>query len=197
MKRIFDFSISLVLLIIGSPVLIFIALAVYFSMGRPIFFKQKRPGKNCKLFTLIKFRTMKVISNTYCDQSSDKDRITKIGSFLRRTSLDELPELLNVLSGEMSLVGPRPLLPEYLEKYDKEQIKRQTVRPGITGWAQINGRNSIEWEEKFKLDLWYIENQSFFLDLKIIFKTFKIVFTQRGVNQNNKLSMEKFNGNSN
>jgi len=197
MKRIFDFSISLVLLIIGSPVLIFIALAVYFSMGRPIFFKQKRPGKNCKLFTLIKFRTMKVLSNSYCDQSSDKDRITKIGSFLRRTSLDELPELLNVLSGEMSLVGPRPLLPEYLEKYDKEQIKRQTVRPGITGWAQINGRNSIEWEEKFKLDLWYIENQSFFLDLKIIFKTFKIVFTQRGVNQNNKLSMEKFNGNSN
>ena len=172
MKRIFDLFFSLIFLILLSPVILFFCLAVKISMGSPILFLQERPGLNGKLFKIIKFRTMKSSKESKVDTTHDIIRTTKLGNFMRSYSIDELPELLNVIKGDMSLVGPRPLLKEYLSQYNSLQIKRHRARPGITGWAQINGRNEISWEKKFEFDNWYIENQSILLDIKIIFFNF-------------------------
>ena len=167
MKPFFDTFMSLFLLVALFPILVLVAALAALKLGSPIFFKQHRPGLNGKIFIMYKFRTMKGLFNLSGDPLPDKDRLTTFGKLLRSTSLDELPALWNVLRGDMSLVGPRPLLVEYLELYSLEQSKRHYVRPGITGWAQVNGRNSIRWEDKFKLDVWYVENRSFFLDIKI------------------------------
>mgnify|MGYP001166534954 FL=1 len=195
-KRFFDFLIASILLVILSPLLLIISLAVYVDVGKPIFFAQKRPGLSEKIFKLYKFRTMKDEFDEDGLQLDDMKRITSLGKILRETSLDELPSLINVFKGDMSLVGPRPLLIEYLELYDAEQAKRHNVRPGITGWAQINGRNRISWEEKFKLDVWYVSNHSLFLDLKIILKTFLKVFIKDGINLSDEITMKKFEGNN-
>ena len=175
MKRIFDLFSSIFLLILLSPLLILVSLIIFITLGRPIFFIQERPGMNGKVFKLIKFRTMLSTRNKAGELLNDYQRITSLGSILRSTSIDELPELVNILKGEMSFVGPRPLLTEYMKLYSEEQNRRHDVRPGITGWAQINGRNSIGWDEKFKLDIWYVDNRSFPLDIKILFLTFKKV----------------------
>ena len=161
-------------------------------MGWPIVFTQLRPGKNGRPFKIYKFRTMSNQTDLSGNLLSDKQRLTKFGAFLRSTSCDELPALWNVLMGDMSLVGPRPLLIEYLPLYDKNQARRHEVKPGITGWAQVNGRNSITWEEKFELDIWYVDNQSFMLDIKILFLTIKAVLSSKGVNASDKVTMEKF-----
>ena len=195
-KRFFDFLIASILLVILSPLFLIISLAVYVDVGKPIFFAQKRPGLSEKIFKLYKFRTMKDEFDEDGLQLDDMKRITSLGKILRETSLDELPSLINVFKGDMSLVGPRPLLIEYLELYDVEQAKRHNVRPGITGWAQINGRNRISWEEKFKLDVWYVSNHSLFLDLKIILKTFLKVFIKDGINLSDEITMKKFEGNN-
>ena len=163
-------------------------------MGFPIIFKQKRPGLNEKTFTIFKFRTMVHLRDEDDNLLSDKDRITPLGCFLRKTSLDELPELINVIKGDMSIVGPRPLLMEYLPLYNKQQKKRHTVKPGITGWAQVNGRNAISWEEKFDLDVWYVENQTLFLDIKILFVTFFNVIRQKGISAGNHVTAFPFTG---
>ena len=187
--------------IILNHILIFyilneISILVLLKMGTPIFFIQSRPGLNGKTFKMYKFRTM----TNKCDKNGklleDKDRLSNFGSFLRSTSLDELPTLWNVLCGNMSLVGPRPLLIEYLPLYSKNQARRHDVRPGITGWAQVNGRNAISWNEKFELDTWYVENQSFVLDMKIILLTLKKVIKRDGISHNNHVTMEKFKGNT-
>ena len=170
-KRVLDVTVSIILLFLLSPLLLFIALMIRLKLGAPIFFVQKRPGKYGKVFSMVKFRTMLPPSLENNECLSDQDRLTSFGKKLRATSLDELPELWNVLKGEMSLVGPRPLLVEYLPLYSQEQRKRHNVLPGMTGWAQVNGRNSISWEDKFSLDLWYVENKSLWLDIKIIFLT--------------------------
>ena len=171
-KRFIDLSLSIVLLFILSPVFLFIIVLLYSFYGkRNVFFLQDRPGKNSKVFRVIKFKTM---SDEYTSDNillSDSERITIIGKFLRLTSIDELPQLINVLKGDMSIIGPRPLLVEYLPLYNKEQARRHQIRPGITGWAQVNGRNAISWTKKFELDVWYVDNMSFFLDLKIIYLT--------------------------
>jgi lipopolysaccharide/colanic/teichoic acid biosynthesis glycosyltransferase len=193
-KRIFDILISLIAIVILFPLLIIIAILIYFKLGSPIFFIQKRPGKHGKIFKMIKFRSMSNKKDENEVLLSDDKRLTAFGRGLRGTSIDELPELINVIKGEMSLVGPRPLLVEYLEFYNEEQKKRHNVLPGITGWAQINGRNSISWAEKFKLDVWYVENWSLWLDVKIIFKTFIKVFERDGINQSESMTMEWFNG---
>ncbi|MBJ12670.1 MAG: hypothetical protein CMG62_06280 [Candidatus Marinimicrobia bacterium] len=195
-KRFFDFLFSLLMLIIFSPILILVSLIIYFDIGSPILFKQERPGKNEKIFKLYKFRTMKNIVDSNGILKDDISRISSIGKFLRESSLDELPSLVNVLKGEMSLVGPRPLLIEYLQYYNKEQQLRHNVKPGITGWAQVNGRNSISWEEKFKLDVWYVRNNSLVLDLRILLMTLKKVFAREGINSDVDTTMEKFTGNN-
>lgn len=192
-KRVFDLSISISLLIISFPLLLIVAITIFIFLGRPVFFIQSRPGLANKSFNLIKFRTMLIQSSP--NSSKESDRMTKVGKFLRSTSLDELPELINVIRGDMSLVGPRPLLEEYLELYDEEQIRRHDVKPGITGWAQINGRNNIEWEERFKLDLWYVEKNSFLLDCKIIFLTVYKVILRKDISYKNSATMKKFSGN--
>ncbi len=191
MKRLFDFILSLALILILSPLLFSLFITSKIFMGNPIFFKQKRPGLNEVSFEIIKFRTMK---DKYRGdiELPEKERITRYGAFLRSTSLDELPELFNVLKGEMSLVGPRPLLMEYLDVYNTEQRKRHSVRPGITGLAQAYGRNSISWREKLELDIYYINNRSFFLDMKILFKTFITVLKREGINQDGSNSMKLF-----
>ena len=186
MKRIFDIFFSLILLIILLPVILIFCIAVKLSMGNPIFFTQLRPGLDGKLFKIIKFRTMKNSLTNEIDTNLDMERTTKLGAFMRSYSIDELPELLNVLLGDMSLVGPRPLLKEYLSEYSNKQMKRHSVKPGITGWAQINGRNTITWEEKFNLDIWYIENQNLILDLKILILTLINVLLKRNINKMNK-----------
>jgi len=185
---------SFLALMILSPFLLLISLSVIINIGRPIIFKQKRPGLNGKPFNFYKFRTMTMEKNGNGNLLPDKDRLIPFGVFLRKTSLDELPSLWNVLKGDMSLVGPRPLLMEYLPLYSVEQMRRHEVKPGITGWAQINGRNAISWEEKFKLDIWYVENQSFWLDMKIILITIWKVLKREGISQNNHVSMEKYTG---
>jgi lipopolysaccharide/colanic/teichoic acid biosynthesis glycosyltransferase len=194
MKRGFDLIIALIALLFLLPVMILIALIVQFKFGFPIFFKQVRPGLNGKMFNMNKFRTM----TNECDKDgnllSDEVRLTKFGKFLRSTSLDELPGLWNVLKGDMSLVGPRPLLVEYLPLYSEKQSRRHEVRPGITGWAQVNGRNAISWEEKFDLDIWYIDNQSIWLDIKILWMTVKKVIVRDGISQSNHVTMDKFKG---
>ena len=192
-KRVFDLSISILLLIILSPLLLTVSITIFIFLGRPVFFIQRRPGLNSKSFNLIKFRTMLVESSE--NYSSESDRMTRIGKFLRSTSLDELPELINVIRGDISLVGPRPLLEEYLGLYDEKQIKRHDVKPGITGWAQINGRNNIEWEERFKLDLWYVEKNSFLLDFKIILLTIYKVILRKDISYKTSPIMKKFSGN--
>ena len=193
-KRLFDVVVSALLIVLLSPVLLLIALAVRVSMGSPVLFKQVRPGLNGQPFTMYKFRTMIEARDQDGKLLPDEQRLTKLGRFLRSTSLDELPELFNVLKGEMSLVGPRPLLMEYLPLYTPEQARRHEVRPGITGWAQVNGRNAITWEEKFKYDVWYVDNQSFWLDLKILFLTVLKVLRREGISAHGHATMPFFQG---
>ncbi|MDC9529670.1 sugar transferase [Pseudoalteromonas sp. Angola-7] len=193
-KRLFDFIISLFALIVFSPLMFFLALLVRFNIGSPILFTQERPGLNGRVFKMLKFRTMLNSTDSQNRFLPDDKRITKFGAFLRSTSLDELPGLLNVLKGDMSLVGPRPLLVQYLPLYNKEQARRHNVRPGITGWAQVNGRNAISWEDKFKFDVWYVDNQSFLLDVKILFLTVKKVFVREGISANGVATMPLFKG---
>jgi len=182
LKRLFDIVISVMGLILLSPALIVIGLLVAFNLGRPIFFTQVRPGINRKPFRIIKFRTMTNERDEEGHLLANEERMTSFSSFLRATSLDELPELVNVIKGEMSLVGPRPLLMDYLPYYSKVQDKRHDVKPGITGWSQVNGRNSNDWDKKLELDVWYVDNQSFFLDLKILFLTIVKVIRKEGIN---------------
>lgn len=195
MKRVFDFAVSFIALFFFLPVLFVIALGVKKNLGSPIFFRQCRPGRAGKPFNMIKFRTMRDAVDSQGNVLPDSKRITRFGEFLRSTSLDELPELWNVLKGDMSLVGPRPLLMEYLPLYSPEENRRHEVRPGVTGWAQVNGRNALSWEQKFKLDIWYVDNQSFWLDLKIIFFTVKKVLLRDGINAEGEATMSKFTGN--
>ncbi|MGM7721163.1 sugar transferase [Metabacillus sp. Hm71] len=194
MKRPFDLVVSVILFILLSPLMISIALLVKINLGSPIFFRQQRPGLHSKPFYFYKFRTMTNEKDDNGEWLSDHMRLTSFGKFLRKSSLDEFPQLINVIKGDISLVGPRPLLMEYLPLYTEEQAKRHLVKPGITGWAQINGRNSISWEEKFKLDVWYVENQTFFLDLKILFLTVNKVIKSQGINQPGNATIEKFKG---
>ena len=193
-KRMFDILISSVLLFFLWPILVVICILVKINMGSPVFFLQERIGKDNKTFKIIKFRTMKDAKDKDGNDLPDFERVTKLGSFLRTASLDELPELINVIKGEMSLVGPRPLLTQYLSVYNEEQIRRHEVLPGVTGWAQINGRNSLTWNEKFNLDIWYVDNRSFLLDLKILFLTAYKVLKRDGINQGEGVTMEYFNG---
>ena len=193
-KRLLDITISLIALIFLLPLMLLIYLSVRINLGSPAFFLQERVGKDNKIFKMIKFRTMKNSTDKNGNLLSDNERVTKFGSFLRSFSLDELPELINILKGDMSLVGPRALLVQYLGLYNDEQIRRHEVLPGLTGWAQINGRNSITWSEKFKLDVWYVDNWSLWLDIKIFFLTFWKVLKREGINQSESVTMEYFNG---
>lgn len=194
-KSITDFCISLLLLIVASPILILITLLLFFSnKGKPFFF-QLRPGKNDKIFKIIKFKTMNDKKESEGNLLSDAKRLTKVGAFVRKTSLDEIPQLINVIKGDMSLIGPRPLLPEYIPLYNDFQKRRHEVKPGITGWAQVNGRNLISWQQKFEYDIWYVENISFLLDCKIVFLTIKKVFKREGISAENSISAEAFKGN--
>ena len=193
-KRILDFLLSLIALIILSPVFLIIAILVRVKLGSPVIFKQKRPGKNEKIFTLYKFRTMTDKKDENGNLLPDEKRLTKFGKALRSTSLDELPELFNILKGDMSIIGPRPLLVEYLPLYNEEQKHRHDVRPGLTGLAQVSGRNSISWEEKFDDDIRYIKNITFINDVKIFFETIIKVFKREGISQENNATMEKFKG---
>lgn len=193
-KRAFDLFVAVIGLVCLSPLLLVVAIVVRFSFGRPILFRQDRPGLNTKPFTIFKFRTMTDARGPSGEWLPDAQRLTALGSFLRSTSLDELPELINVIRGDMSAVGPRPLLCEYLARYTPEQMRRHVVKPGITGWAQVNGRNSLDWEYKFALDLWYVEHQSFSLDLLIIAKTVWMVVKRDGIAQDGHVTMPKFLG---
>lgn len=194
MKRLIDFTVALVALIVASPVLLICALLIRLFIGKPVLFKQTRPGLNANPFDMVKFRTMTNERDEHGNLLPDEKRLTRLGKFLRSTSLDELPELWNVLNGDMSLVGPRPLLMEYLDLYTDEQARRHEARPGITGWAQVNGRNAISWEQKFKLDVWYVDNQSTWLDIKIIFMTAKKVLVREGISASGEATMSKFKG---
>ena len=194
MKRTFDIFLSLFLIIILSPIIIFTAILVYFKIGTPIIFKQTRAGLNDKIFTIYKFRTMSEERDKNGKLLPDDKRLNRVGLTIRKTSLDELPQLFNVLKGDMSFVGPRPLLEEYLKLYNKQQRRRHTVIPGITGWAKVNGRNAISWEEKFKLDIWYVDNHSFLLDLKILWLTFLKVIQRSDISSNSYVTIEKFKG---
>lgn len=189
LKRGFDIAVSLVVLSLLWPVVLLVAILVRCFLGSPVLFVQPRPGLNGEVFNMMKFRTMLE------GEGSDEERLTSFGKFLRATSMDELPGLLNVLKGDMSLVGPRPLLVEYLPLYSDEQKRRHDVRPGITGWAQVNGRNALDWPERFKLDVWYVDNQSLLLDLKILFLTVKKVLVREGVSADGHVTMEPFKGN--
>jgi lipopolysaccharide/colanic/teichoic acid biosynthesis glycosyltransferase len=193
-KRAFDIIASLLLLVLAAPVMLAVALAVLLSLGTPIFFRQIRPGLGGKPFMLVKFRTMGVQAGAAGTVLPDEKRLTAVGRFLRASSFDELPELWNVLKGEMSLVGPRPLLMEYLPLYSPEQARRHEVRPGITGWAQVNGRNALSWEEKFALDVWYVGNRSFGLDMRIIARSLGIVLRREGISAAGEATMPKFTG---
>ena len=194
MKRLLDIIISLSALILLAPLYAIIGYKVKKNLGSPIFFKQTRPGLQAQPFDMIKFRTMKDATDTSGNLLPDSMRMTAFGKMLRSSSLDELPELWNVLKGDMSLVGPRPLLMEYVPLYNKEQTRRHEMRPGITGWAQINGRNAISWEEKFQLDVWYVDNHSIWLDLKILLLTLKKVFIKEGISADGEVTMTKFTG---
>jgi len=195
MKRILDVGCTGLLLLLTAPLILLGSAIVLFSMGKPILFRQIRPGLGGKPFTLYKLRTMRTDVDSSGAPLPDERRITTAGIFLRQTSIDELPQLFNVLRGDMSLVGPRPLLMEYLPLYSAEQKRRHDVRPGVTGWAQVNGRNALTWNEKFALDIWYIENQSIWLDFKILWMTFFRVLASRGVEPETGQSVEKFKGN--
>jgi lipopolysaccharide/colanic/teichoic acid biosynthesis glycosyltransferase len=193
-KRLLDIVASAALLVVLSPLLLVIALLVRVNLGSPVLFAQQRPGKNGRIFTLYKFRTMQVASAERDVEAvaSDAERLTRFGRVLRATSLDELPELWNVLVGQMSIVGPRPLLVEYLERYNSEQARRHEVRPGITGWAQVNGRNAVDWDERFAMDVWYVDNRSFLLDAKIAWMTIAAVVKREGVSAEGQATMEPF-----
>ncbi|MBE0069600.1 sugar transferase [Thermoanaerobacterium thermosaccharolyticum] len=193
-KRPMDFILSLIAIIVLSPVLLTVAILVRIKLGRPVIFKQKRPGLHEKIFTLYKFRTMTDERDENGQLLPDSVRLTKFGKLLRSTSLDELPELFNILKGDMSIVGPRPLLVQYLPLYDEHQKRRHEVRPGLTGWAQVNGRNAISWEDKFNLDVFYVDNISFILDWKVIFLTIKKVFAREGINHEGEVTMGYFEG---
>lgn len=195
LKRMFDLIISLGLLVISSPILIVSYLLISKKLGKPVLFKQTRPGKYEKPFDIYKFRTMTTEVDGKGQLLPDEQRMTKLGSKIRNSSIDELPQLINVLKGDLSLVGPRPLLMEYLPLYNEEQKKRHNVKPGITGWAQINGRNAITWEQKFKLDVWYAENQSFKLDMYILYKTIENVLKKKNISSESHVTAEKFRGN--
>lgn len=178
-----------------SPILIIIAILIRVKLGSPIFFTQDRVGKDGKVFKIVKFRTMLEAYDKFGEPLSDKERVTSFGNFLRSTSLDELPELINVLKGDMSLVGPRPLLVEYIDLYSKEQFRRHEVRPGMTGWAQVNGRNNLYWDEKFKMDVEYVDNVNLLLDIKILFLTIFKVLKRDGISKDGHVTMDKFKGN--
>lgn len=194
-KRFLEFLLALIGFILLLPLFLFITTFLLIANeGKPFFF-QSRPGKNGRLFNIVKFKTMNDRRSNKGELLSDEERLTAIGRFVRKTSLDEIPQLINVIKGEMSLVGPRPLLVEYLSLYSKEQNRRHEVRPGITGWAQVNGRNAISWKQKFEMDVWYVDNLNFCLDLKIILLTIKKVIIKEGVSSNTSVTMEKFNGN--
>ncbi len=193
-KPIIDFFLAIILLILLSPLMILISIFIYFSMGKPVLFKQKRPGYKEKIFTLYKFRTMTNEKDKNGNLLPDEKRLTKVGKIIRNLSLDELPQLFNVLKGDMSFVGPRPLLVEYLPLYNDRQRKRHEVKPGITGLAQVMGRNALTWKEKFEYDVYYVENLSFWLDLKIILLTILKVLKREGISPENRVTMEKFNG---
>ena len=193
-KKLIDVVGTMIAIILFSPLLVLLSIIIIYKIGRPLLFRQSRPGLKGKVFIFYKFRTMSNVHDTKGKLLPDKERIKPFGNFLRKTSLDELPSLFNVLKGDMSLVGPRPLLVEYLELYTPEQARRQEVKPGITGWAQINGRNTISWEEKFKLDVWYVDNQSFWLDIKILIITIFKVIMRKGINQSGSTTMDRFRG---
>ena len=193
-KRFFDFFASFLGLLFLSPVIAIVAWKIRKNLGSPVLFKQVRPGKDGKPFEMVKFRTMRDAVDAEGEPLPDSERLTPFGNWLRSTSLDELPELWNVLKGDMSLVGPRPLLMEYLPLYNAEQYRRHEVRPGVTGWAQVNGRNAISWEEKFKLDVWYVNNQTFLLDIKILWLTVKKVLVRDGISAEGEATMTKFTG---
>ncbi len=193
-KRLFDFFWALGWLVLLSPLLVVIALLVWWRLGSPVLFRQVRPGLNGSPFEMLKFRTMREATDAAGQRLPDSERLTRFGSWLRATSLDELPELWNVLRGDMSLVGPRPLLVEYLDRYSPEQARRHEVRPGVTGWAQVNGRNAIGWEEKFRLDVWYVDNRSLWLDLKILLITVCQVLSRKGISATDHVTMPEFEG---
>jgi lipopolysaccharide/colanic/teichoic acid biosynthesis glycosyltransferase len=194
-KRVFDLTLALTAFILLSPLLILIGVLVAVNYGRPVLFRQVRPGLKGRPFTLLKFRTMTDARNSQNRVLSDRERLTPFGRFLRSTSLDELPELVNVVKGDMSLVGPRPLLVEYLQLYSPEQARRHEVRPGITGWAQVKGRNTLSWKDKFILDVWYVDNRSFLLDLKILFMTIIQTIRREGISAEGEATMSRFEGN--
>jgi sugar transferase EpsL len=193
-KRILDIIASVLGLIVLSPLLVVLSILVRIFLGTPVIFRQQRPGLHGEPFELYKFRTMIDRRDTMGEQLPDGERLTRLGEFLRSTSFDELPELLNVIKGDMSLVGPRPLLMQYLSRYSQEQARRHEVKPGITGWAQVNGRNAISWEEKFKFDVWYVDKRTFWLDLKILWLTLVKVVKREGINQEGRATMEEFKG---
>ncbi|SDS43979.1 Sugar transferase involved in LPS biosynthesis (colanic, teichoic acid) [Halopseudomonas litoralis] len=195
LKRVFDVVATIVALVLLSPAITIVAWQISREMGSPVLFRQVRPGLNGKPFEMVKFRTMRDAIDVVGNPLPDSERLTPFGQFLRSSSLDELPELWNVLKGDMSLVGPRPLLMEYLPLYSPEQYRRHEARPGVTGWAQINGRNTLGWDEKFKLDVWYVDNQSLWLDIKILFLTVKKVVVRDGISADGEATMSKFTGN--
>ncbi|MFC5589106.1 sugar transferase [Sporosarcina soli] len=195
MKRIFDVIVSSLLLVVLSPLILIIIIFIKSKLGSPVLFKQKRPGLNGKIFEIYKFRTMTNDVDENGHLLPNEMRLTEFGKLVRKTSLDELPQLFNVVKGDISLVGPRPLLVDYLKLYTPEQARRHDVRPGITGWAQVNGRNAISWKEKFEHDVWYVDNQSFLLDMKILLLTVKKVFKSEGINTTSNKMVERFTGN--
>lgn len=194
MKRLFDVVCAAVALVLLSPVLAVVAWLIRRQMGSPVLFRQMRPGLKGTPFMMVKFRTMRDAMDANGEPLPDGERLTRLGQFLRATSLDELPELWNVLKGDMSLVGPRPLLMEYLPLYSPREFRRHDVRPGVTGWAQVNGRNSLSWQQKFEMDVWYVENRSFWLDLRILWMTVKKVLLRDGISAQGQATMEKFRG---
>lgn len=197
MKRFFDIIITLILLLNLFPFMVLIYFLIIIYMGRPVFYSQKRPGMHGKIFKMMKFRTMLDAKDKQGNLLPDNKRMIPFGAFLRSSSLDELPGLFNVIKGDMSLVGPRPLLIQYLPLYTNDQARRHEVRPGITGWAQVNGRNTISWEQKFKLDVWYVDNQSLFIDIKILLLTVKKVFVREGISADGHVTIEPFKGSKN
>jgi sugar transferase EpsL len=194
LKRLFDIIAAITGLVLLSPLLLFLAAAARLKIGSPVLFRQQRPGLNSKSFTIYKFRTMIDVYDSKGSPLPDDERLPAFGKFLRSTSLDELPELFNVLKGNMSIVGPRPLMTKYLDRYTPEQARRHQVKPGITGWAQVNGRNAVSWEDKFRLDVWYVDNWSLYIDLKIILKSFALVFKRTGVTQDGRATVDEFMG---
>lgn len=196
LKPVLDFFFALLGVVMLSPLLLIISIVIRLDSKGPVFFRQERVGKNNNIFTLIKFRSMTVAQEDECDSSKDIERMTKVGNILRKTSLDELPQFFNILTGKMSFIGPRPLLVDYLKYYTPEQMKRHNVMPGMSGWSQVNGRNAVGWEEKFQLDVWYVKNISFILDLKILIITLWNVLSKRGINNSISGTMSLFTGNN-